>query len=466
MGDLKPARIVVDSIHGAVELTETECNVIDTASFQRLRHLKQLGLGHATYPNATHTRFAHSVGVLAVMSRVLRAAAAALKLDDERQQDLRLAALLHDIGHYPYSHLMERLGNVVLTEDRVPRNGKRKAIASTSPYPDHEEVGRIIVTTQEDVIEAIGDKERAEGVADLFTRGEAAEPQLSKLIHSSLDMDRLDYLLRDARAAGVPHGEIDVNYLLNNVRTSSTGMIGVKYKALHAAEQFLLARYFMYRTVYYHKTTFALEETFRQLLRRCRDAGKYGVPADGKAVRAIARDASKLLEFTDHLPDQIARAAMQDGDSTIAALAKAVVFRRPPKLLREECTLVDTGDDQHRKHNACTTFLRSCEERLPRLAKEHGLPLGLFLIAEPPRVGLEKRGRLIRAAEVAGQPSEKRDELMKVFVQDEEEPKSLVDISESLISHCAHLVARIVRLYVVEPDAAKVQKLRQAVSDW
>jgi hypothetical protein len=95
-------RIVVDSVHGAIELSSLERQVIDTPTFQRLRQLKQIQFGHVTYPNATHTRFVHSLGVLAIMTRVLSAARDTLNIDTEGQQDLRLAALLHDIGHYPY----------------------------------------------------------------------------------------------------------------------------------------------------------------------------------------------------------------------------------------------------------------------------------------------------------------------------------------------------------------------------
>jgi HD superfamily phosphohydrolase len=462
-------RIVVDSIHGAIELTELERRVIDTASFQRLRHLKQLALGHVTYPNATHSRFAHSLGVLAVMSRVLRSAAGKLGLDEEQQQDLRLAALLHDIGHYPYSHLMERLDHTVLTEERNRRSDRgtpKIDLRRVLPYPGHEEVGQLIVTQQDDLLDAIGDTARAQRIADLFTRGRAADLQLSKLIHSSLDMDRLDYLIRDARAAGVPYGEIDINYLLNHVDVSPTRMVGIKYKALPAAEQFLLARYFMHRTVYYHKTTLAMEEAFRQLLRRCRDKGAYDVPRDGSAIRELVADRAGLSEFTDHFLVSVARRALENDNDVIKRLAEAIVLRKPPKLLREAVALIDVTNETERKHNACTSFLRTCEDRLEELAQDHSLALGLFLIAEPPDIQLEKRGALIPAGEAGAQPSDKEDELIKVFVPGKNEPRSLVDIPESLIKHCANRVARIVRLYVVEYDQAKVQQLRDEVQAW
>ncbi len=113
-------RVVTDSIHGDIALTEDEWRVVNTATFQRLRSLKQLGMGHLVYPNATHTRFAHSLGVFRIMCRVLE------RLDHPElkklKDELRLAALLHDIGHYPYSHLMERVGWVKLTEEEIEQS--------------------------------------------------------------------------------------------------------------------------------------------------------------------------------------------------------------------------------------------------------------------------------------------------------------------------------------------------------
>src|SRR5205823_12007473 len=95
-------KLIVDYIHGDIHLTPIELRVVDTASFQRLRHLRQLGMAQVTDPNATHTRFAHSIGVLGIMEHISRVARDALSLSDEQAEDIRLAGLLHDIGHYPY----------------------------------------------------------------------------------------------------------------------------------------------------------------------------------------------------------------------------------------------------------------------------------------------------------------------------------------------------------------------------
>lgn len=438
--------------------------MVDTATFQRLRGLKQLGLAHLVYPNATHTRFAHSLGTLAIMSRVTDVAREKLKLSLRQEQDLRLAALLHDIGHYPYSHLMERAHNVVLTEERLAGS---KQTLSLAGYPHHQEIGRLIVTTQEDLIHAIGGKNRAGRVAKLFTRDDAADPQLSKLIHSSLDMDRFDYLVRDARAAGVPYGEVDFAYLLHNLQVSPTGMIGVSEKCLAAADQFLLARFFMHRAVYYHKTIFGLEEAFKQLVRRCIDNKLYKIVADRNGVESMVGEQKSLLGFTDRYLDDIAHQAMSNkDDNAIRRLAEAIIFRRPPKLLKEVCVLVNHSDEQHTKHNACTTFLDQCKNHLSDLAKQHNMQIERFLIAEPKSIQFEERGSHLSVRDAKKEPSEERDELLKVFIGNEEEPRSLVDIPNSLIYHLGNLVCRIVRLYVLEDDTAKVRKLNREVNQW
>jgi HD superfamily phosphohydrolase len=169
-------KLIVDSIHGDIHVRPIERRVIDTASFQRLRHLKQLGMAQATYPNATHTRFAHSVGVLGIMDHVVRVAERALSLTAEQVEDIRLAGLLHDIGHYPYSHLMEKIDKVQLTEEFLA--DQRTFYGDRPKYPRHEEVGELIVINQADLIEAIGGKERATRIAELFTRKTATDSQL------------------------------------------------------------------------------------------------------------------------------------------------------------------------------------------------------------------------------------------------------------------------------------------------
>ncbi|MGI8432229.1 MAG: HD domain-containing protein [Chthoniobacterales bacterium] len=466
------SRIIADPIHGDVQLSDEEFGVINTGSFQRLRSLKQLGMAHLTYPNATHTRFAHSIGVLATMGRILRQVqdSEAIRISPEQRAELRLAALLHDVGHYPYSHLMEGVDRVILTEERVVQHGK-STISTSSPYPNHQEVGELIATTQADLISSLGGKERAQTIAAIFCRHETTNAQLSKLIHSSFDMDRIDYLLRDARATGVPYGTIDINYLLSHVRMSASGMLGVERKALVAVEHFLLARFFMHKAVYYHKTTFGLEECCRQLLRRIRDMDpgghKYGVPANGDEVRKIVQG-PEVANFNDAFVDRVINLAVGDDNLVVRSLASAIFQRRPPKLIKEVAVLEEVGKQPH----AGTVFFQNCRYQVADLAKKHGIELGCFLICEHKPLKFEARPRLLNAPEARNLSSNEREEVIMIF-NDSAEPVPIVDLGRSIVQPLSQFFYQTSRLYLVMPDDWKpeqfdsaVKALRRATQGW
>jgi len=465
-------KLVVDSIHGAIPLKDREVQVIDTASFQRLRQLKQLAMAQMVYPTATHTRFAHSIGALGTMARIIQAAK--IPLEPEMEENLRLAALLHDIGHYPYSHLMEKLDKVTLTEEEVKRVKAIDVLKIKSAYPEHVEVGEFIVTGQDDLVKALGGEENAKAVADIFTRSEAADPQLSKLIHSIFDIDRWDYLLRDSYATGVPYGQIDINYLLNNLKVSPQNVVGFKEKALAAVEHFLLARFFMYRVVYYHKTIYGMEEVCRQLLRRLRDrdGGNYGIPIDGEEVRKLVIS-PKLRMFTDAFIDDIIQNAVDDTDEVIRALAKSIQSRKPPTLLKE----VSVCEETEKKYHAGKTFMQNCRDKLNDLADEFGVPLGQFLLCQPmvsvikrPQ-GIPSYGRVdkMKAEDIKAKAHEEEEEDVKIFVAGQDEPVSLMELEHSMVVKYASYSLQIFRLYVVYEGADKdkvVGKLKDSVKDW
>ncbi|MDB5308652.1 MAG: hypothetical protein JWO38_2854 [Gemmataceae bacterium] len=458
-------RVVNDNIHGDIALTDAEWKVVNTATFQRLRSLKQLGMGHLVYPNATHSRFAHSLGVFRIMCRVLGNLDHS-GLDTERKAELRQAALLHDIGHYPYSHLMERVGSVTLTEEEVTNAGKKTISGQVDEYPDHEELGRHIIQSQADICKALGGKKQAQKIGALFSRLEGADQQLSKLIHSSLDMDRLDYLLRDARAAGVPYGEIDLNYLLNSIRISPTGMLGVDEKALAAAEHFLLARVFMHRVVYYHKTTYGFEEACRQLLRRVRDSDRYNdlLARDGNHINEICGGAD-LRGFTDDYVDRVIyRAARDDQDPVIQTLAACLVERCPPRLLLE----VGGVEEKIHSYTPATVFRQKCRDGLVDLAKRHRLNVGQFLLCGPKPIKFEERGSLFSRADAEKLKPEEREELIMVFRKGRSEPQSIVDITGSIIKSLSNQVFSIQRLYLVDRDIKpdKLERIRGEVRLW
>jgi len=379
-----------------------------------------------------------------------------------------MAALLHDIGHYPYSHLMERVDNVTLTDEAVkPKLRQLHLIpieAVERVYPDHEALSRHILESREDLLDVIGSKERARRIGHLFSRSEAANQQLSKLIHSSLDMDRLDYLMRDARAAGVPYGEIDLNYLLNSIKISPTGRVGVQQKALTAAEHFLIARLFMYRAVYYHKTTYAFEEACRQLLKRMKDAGKYDMPRDGAEIERLA-SSDNFPDFDDGFVDHRVREAASDSDPVISSLAKSIVERKVPKLVAEVSGL----EERKASHNQAAMFRQDCKHHVPELANKFDIPIGQFLVCGPKPVKFEERSSHFDIQEARQMKSEEREELIMVFWNGEAEPRSIVDIPNGVAAYCSERVYGINRLYVVDSSKgheARIREMRNHVRKW
>ena len=219
-----------DSIHGDLHLNDFELEILDTVEMQRLRRIKQLGFTNLIYPGANHTRFEHSIGTLFLADKLAKR----LGFDSEIQQLLRICGLLHDIGHAPFSHVTERAL-------------KHK----------HETVTKQIIKNS-----SITDKLSQKFDPKLVMNIVDGKTSYGKIISGDLDVDRMDYLKRDSYYTGVAYGVIDTERLIYSLTYDNNELL-LSSKGVQAAQSTLLARYFMYPTVYQHHTTRIVNGMFR-----------------------------------------------------------------------------------------------------------------------------------------------------------------------------------------------------------
>lgn len=240
-----------DPLWNNIRVDELTLELVDTEVFQRLRYIRQLGLAYLVYPGATHSRFEHALGAYHLARNTLALLAESdgeHKVGPEEECVVRAAALLHDVGHYPFSHALEEIGQL-----------------------HHEDVARPLITTG--VVAAILEREiSADAPERVFRliRGTSDSP-VQGLISGSLDLDKIEYLKRDAFMCGVPYGEIDVHRLTQSmliVQNPETGRptLGVREKGLSALESLLFAKYQMYRNVYWHHAVRSATAMYKRLV--------------------------------------------------------------------------------------------------------------------------------------------------------------------------------------------------------
>jgi len=275
---LEIVKYINDPVYGGIPVTKLELQLIDTPVFQRLRGLRQLAKVNLVFPGAEHSRYVHSLGVLYIMGLMTEHLLKQGMIVEDDVVKMRVAALLHDIGHYPLSHLGECVYGYF--EDREKANtlfkevmndtedGLYKMAASNSKSAHHEHLGKYIVNNNEDIKNILSSNGlNPLEIGEIFT-GEYGSRNIvyTQLLHSSLDADRLDYLLRDSYQTGVKYGLVDLQYLIRLLmvvdskdQTGSKRILACNKKGQHVVEHFLMSRYFHYSQVVFHKTNAAFE---------------------------------------------------------------------------------------------------------------------------------------------------------------------------------------------------------------
>lgn len=330
-----PPRRYNDPVHGIITLERESAAdrllmaLIDAPEMQRLRRIRQLGLAYVAFQGAEHSRFAHSLGVMHTMTLALDALRrSGVALDAETCLCARAAALLHDLGHGPFSHVMEKV-----------------------LHQRHEDWTARILRAPETTVHvrlAAYDPALPETLAAL-TAGDFQPQFVAQLVSSQLDCDRFDYLLRDSLMTGVSYGRYDLPWILNALAVDAAGRLIVRARGVLAVEEYLFARHHMFRRVYFHHALRAAENMLVAMFRRAVALAAAGTPAfripDSAMDKLFTTRPLTPLEYLSLDDADVLFHVKQwqsDPDPTLSDLARRFLTRRLFKSL----DVSDLSDEQ------------------------------------------------------------------------------------------------------------------------
>ncbi|MDI1494874.1 MAG: Metal dependent phosphohydrolase [Cenarchaeum symbiont of Oopsacas minuta] len=280
---------IIDPIHGFVRAFDVEQKLINDPAFQRLRRIRQLSSTYLVYPGAQHTRFEHSLGVMHIADMAGHALVNKGAIDSDRIKILRLAGLLHDIGHGPFSHMFETL--------------------DFGDGASHEEMGKKIIETTgiADTISSTGYDPK--DVTSIAFGDKQANRHMTEILSGYLSADMMDYLLRDGYFTGVEHGKLDHRRITDSLDISND-RLALEKSALHSFESMMHSRYQMFKAVYFHKTVRAAEVMLAEAVR----LSSHRLDLDSLEI-------SEYLELTDEA--LLYRILSMDADTMDLSKAKS-----------------------------------------------------------------------------------------------------------------------------------------------
>lgn len=294
--------------------------LLNAAEFQRLRRIRQLGMASLAYPGADHSRYSHSLGVMETARKMLAQLRQSFRIDEEGETICVVAALLHDLGHGPFSHVFERVSGI--HHERLTQR------IITDP---DSEVHRILIQHDKTIPERV--------VA--FLRCQPKRTFFCDVISSQLDADRFDYLLRDNLMTGSRYGDYDLRWLLHALTIDeATDRLAVTPKGISAVEAYLQSRYHMYRNVYFHKVVRSAEGMVKLALQRAKRLAVQGrlewPRREDTVYKALLGQRLSMAEFTD-LDDISVLHCFKlwtgSMDNVLAGLCRGLMFRRVYKTI-------------------------------------------------------------------------------------------------------------------------------------
>jgi HD superfamily phosphohydrolase len=313
-------KIIRDPVHDVIAfridrpLDALLFRLINAVEFQRLRRIRQLGLASLAYPGADHSRYSHSLGVMETARKMLNQLRLSFDIDEEGENVCVVAALLHDLGHGPFSHVFERVSGI-----------HHEMLTQRVILEPNSEVHRILFRH---------DRLMPEKVVD-FLRCRPKRTFFCDIISSQLDADRFDYLLRDNLMTGSRYGGFDLQWLLHALTIDETSdRLAVTWKGVSAVEGYLQSRFHMYRNVYFHKVVRSAEGMVKLALQRARLlAAQDRLPdlRETNVYKALLGQRMTMAEFAE-LDDVSVLSCFKTWatttDTILASLCKGLLYRR------------------------------------------------------------------------------------------------------------------------------------------
>ncbi|MCK5676844.1 MAG: HD domain-containing protein [Flavobacteriaceae bacterium] len=494
--DLKFFRDFYDNIHGFIGVTKLESEIIDKPIFQRLRNIRQLGLLDYVFPGALHNRFNHSIGVLHIADKMV------VSLQDKgflegRRKIIRMAALLHDIGHYPLSHLVESVvledakSKIPTTDIVIELEGENQlefdfvsnkihelnvelhdSRNKKKDFAHHEIISNIVIRKTE--IYEILRKEFSETQINEIMQiisGSFQGPE-GLIIHSELDADRFDYLIRDSHQTGVIYGLFDFDQIIRNLELfePEDNRLVVNEKARKALEHYLMCRYFLYTTVIYHKTMVSFDiivkNAYKGLLER-KMVWSYSDLIKNFEKPELVK---KFIQYNDLSFFDILQ-KVYDGDrpwdetkkyeisdDLLFSSIESILYRKPLKLCKSSEKLVEIKQ----KTEDYIYFEPAVKERIVELAE----------IEKEWYIKFKKNVSIteIRPYVVLGDEGPSKNEeyetikIVKYVSPDQPEINHLIKEESSIINVLSNYNLSIKRIYT--KDDEHVEKLNSAIIEY
>lgn len=376
------SKTIRDPIHGNISFSDFFIDLISTPEIQHLYNIKQLGLAHLVFPGAHHTRFEHSIGCYHMGVQT----GEKLLLDKDERELIACAALLHDIGHGPFSHTLESILRDALDMDHVDLT--EKLILGKYDIFSSDEKNILGFNSVCDVLEKQGVDQSH--IVDIIRGNTFKKPYLSQLLNSTIDVDQLDYLIRDAYYTGVAYGMIDVERFLQTIMVYNN-QLAVKRKGVGVIENILMARSLMYSSVYFHKTVRIAELMLSKAIE---------LIDDFDPIHLFKMTDCELIEYITNL------------GGYQFEIATRLKYR---KLFKQVFSISDVGIDEDK-----AVFIKSLEDRGLRNSKEREFE---------EKLGIQKGYVIVDVPNLELHQAEPRIDQTDIVIVDEDHTKKLDDFT-------------------------------------